>query len=322
MAQLTAAASPRVRLCDIGVNLLDPMFRGVYRGKERHAPDLEHVLRRATAHGVERMLVTAGSLAEAREAVAEVRRRGRAYGDGGVMLATVGVHPTRCGEFDAAEGGPEAHQRELLAVLEDARADGVAAAVGECGLDYARLEFCPREQQLAHFERHFELAERARLPMFLHLRDADDDMLAALERNRARFAARGGVVHSFDGSLETMRRIVGLGLHVGINGCSLRTEESLRVAAEVPADRLLLETDAPWCGVRRTHPGYAHVRTHFEQSSKPERHEPAPDRCVKGRCEPAHLVQVLEVVAAVRGVEPAALAAAVWENSERLFFSQ
>jgi TatD DNase family protein len=76
-------------------------------------------------------------------------------------------------------------------------------------------------------------------------------MLALLRANRARF--REGVVHSFDGSAEEAAELVALGLHIGLNGCSLKTEENLRVAAGIPAERLLLETDCPWCEIRPTH---------------------------------------------------------------------
>lgn len=304
----------RRQLFDIGANLLDDMFAGVYRGKARHAGDLERVLERAAVAGVRRVVVTAGTRDEAARALALARAGPHPV----ELYSTVGVHPTRCGVFEEAGADPDAYERALAEVLEDGARDGRAVAVGECGLDYARLQFCPRETQLRHFGRHFRLAERARLPMFLHMRDAADDMVAALERHREQFAAAGGgVVHSFDGSAATAARLVALGAHIGVNGCSLRTAESLEAVRSVPADRLLLETDAPWCGIRATHPGFGHVRTAFAQCSRPERHDGA--GCVKGRAEPCHLVQVLEVVAAVRGDDEDELAEQVWRNTLRLF---
>lgn len=80
----------------------------------------------------------------------------------------------------------------------------------------------------------------------------------------------------------------------GINGCSLKTEENIKVAAAVPEDRLMIETDCPWCEIRPSHAGRAHVKTVHEARDK-KKH--SGDAMVKGRNEPCNLVQVLEVLA-------------------------
>eukprot|EP00940_MAST-03C_sp_MAST-3C-sp2_P002387 g2387.t1 len=127
----------------------------------------------------------------------------------------------------------------------------------------------------------------------------------------------GGVVHSFDGTLEEARAIIEMGLYIGINGCSLRKPENLKVVRSIPASRLLIETDAPWCDIRPTHAGFGFVRSRWP--TRPRKKFQI-GLCVKSRNEPCHLAQVLEVVAGVRGVEsPEALAKQLLKNTEALF---
>ena len=190
----------------------------------------------------------------------------------------------------------------------------MVVAVGECGLDYDRTEFCARDVQLRNFECQFALAEHTGLPMFLHCRAAQDDMLRLCRAHRQRFKA--GVVHSFDGSAAEAAAFVELGLHIGLNGCSLKTAENLDVVKTIPVDNLMLETDAPWCDIRPTHAGFSHVRSMWPQC-KPDKHQRG--SCVKGRNEPCTMRQVLEVVAGVRGDDPLVLGHQVLENTLGVF---
>jgi hypothetical protein len=139
------------------------------------------------------------------------------------------------------------------------------------------------------------LAADLGLPLFLHLREADepaaDGGAPALDALCAALASapplpRGGVVHSFDGSAASLARVLALPqrLDVGVNGCSLRTATNLSVAATIPLDRLLLESDAPWCGLRPAHASAAHAPA---QAKAVDAKKWAPGARVKGRNEPA-----------------------------------
>eukprot|EP01139_Manchomonas_bermudensis_P025304 Amastigsp_a844952_21.p1 type:complete len:306 gc:universal Amastigsp_a844952_21:961-44(-) len=298
-------AAPAHGLIDIGANLLDGMFQGEYHGRKKHAADLDAVLDRAFESGVvSRVIITGGSLEESRSAAALASTHPR-------LFSTVGVHPTRAGEFESSPlGSPEGH---LAALLEIVRGNASkVAAVGEFGLDYDRLHFCSKDTQRRYFEMQFELARAAQLPLFLHDRNTGGDFFDIIRAHRGDF--HGGVVHSFTGTVDEVRALLDLGLYIGVNGCSMKTEANLEAVRAIPSERLLLETDAPWCELKPTHASWPHVRTHF-----PTKKVFTPGFCVKARSEPVHIVQVLEAVAGVRGQDEAELAALVNANTLALF---
>lgn len=141
--------------------MLDDMFQGEYNGSQKHPPDLEHVLARAWDAGLTHIIITAGNLDEARRAL-------ELAGSDRRLFSTVGVHPTRCGEFAKNdEGGAEPYLDALMELARDGQKTGKVVAIGECGLDYDRLHFCDKPEQMEGFERQFVLAKETGLPMFL-----------------------------------------------------------------------------------------------------------------------------------------------------------
>ncbi|KAI9592366.1 hypothetical protein BDF19DRAFT_451576 [Syncephalis fuscata] len=297
------------KLFDIGANLVDPMFRGIYRGRQVHADDFKLVLQRAKDAGVNQMLITGGSLNESIEALELAREE-----DG--LYSTVGCHPTRCKEFEKYKGGSDAYLAALLKLADQGKTEGKVLAIGECGLDYDRLHFCPKDVQLKYFEWQFDLAEKTQLPMFLHMRAASTDFIDLIKRHRSRFTE--GVVHSFTGTMEEMEACVEQELFIGLNGCSLKTEDNLTVVAAVPEDRIMLETDAPWCETRSTHAGHRYLAgLAWPEAKKKERFEMG--YLVKSRNEPNAMRQVLRIVASVRNVSEEHLAEVVYRNTCRVF---
>ncbi|CAI5734628.1 unnamed protein product [Hyaloperonospora brassicae] len=302
------------KMIDIGANLTDAVFHGLYRGKQQHESDLPTVLARAKAYGVEKIIITGGSLDESREAVRLARD---AASDAFPRLfATVGVHPTRCNEFEADGRTPDAYFAELLALCEHGTKEGIVVAIGECGLDYDRLEFCDKATQLKYFEKQFQLAEQTKLPLFLHNRNTRGEFYDLMLKNRSRFS--NGVVHSFTGGKDEMVRLVKLGLYIGVNGCSLKTEENLDCVKAIPLERLMIETDAPWCDIRPTHAGHCYVETSW-QSKKADKYKP--DCLVKGRNEPCTLIQILEILSRIRCESREDIAVNAFRNAERVFFN-
>lgn len=149
------------------------------------------------------------------------------------VWAAVGIHP--CDAADAVD--------EDLSVIEQLAADEKAVAIGEIGLDYHYEDCCPREVQQHWFRAQLELANRLSLPVVVHDREAHEDTLRFLQEYRP-----AGVVHCFSGSVEMARELLKLGLYIGIGGVVTfkNARKTVEVAAAIPLDRLLLETDAPY----------------------------------------------------------------------------
>jgi len=216
----------------------------------------------------------------------------------------------------------------MINLIKQGKMSGNVVAVGEFGLDYARLQFCPKDIQQLGFRKQLEMAIETKLPLYLHNRDSGDDLYDILLEYRDRLvASQGGddgnirgIVHSFDESVEVATKLMSLGLHIGINGCSLKTPENLQIVAQIPLDKLILETDCPWCDIRPTHSGYEHLQTTFPtKKEKQYNRELAKDFCVKNRTEPCHVAQVAEVIAGVKGLDVADVVAASNRNVFRVF---
>ncbi|MCJ1313313.1 hypothetical protein MMC25_006990 [Agyrium rufum] len=311
--QIIAVATNRLRFVDVGINLTDPIFRGIYHGKKAHEDDLSDIIQRAVDAGCAKMMVTGSDLSESRKAIDLAKEYA------GLCYATVGVHPCHATAFDEyTPGGPDALLSELESLALSAKSSGQCVAFGEIGLDYDRLHFAPKETQLKYFEAQLDLAVKVQLPLFLHSRAASEDFERVL-RPRLKDLPRGGLVHSFTGTREEMERVVGMGLDVGINGCSLKTEENLEVVRGVPLERLQIETDGPWCDMRASHASSKHraKAPPLTRSVKKEKWERG--LMVKTRNEPATIVQVAHVVASVKGISIEEVCEASWNNSIRMF---
>ena len=301
------------KIFDIAANMTDPTFRGIYRGKQAHVDDYDHVIQRARNYGVQKFLYAAGHLDDAFESLKLCEGNSDAF-------ATIGVHPCRATE-PFKDKTPDQHEealneyfKQIESVLADHNLKNRIVAVGECGLDYDRFEYADKETQLKVFPRHFELTEKFNLPMYLHSRATGQEFNDIIKENRSRFP--GGVVHSFTGTEEELQQLLAMDLYIGLNGCSLKTEQNCAVAAQVPLDRLMLETDCPYCDIRNSHHSSQFVKTKFEKKDKKKY---KPEALCKDRNEPCTIVQVVEVLSALKGVSEDEICEVAWKNSMALF---
>ncbi|TFK36871.1 hypothetical protein BDQ12DRAFT_686011 [Crucibulum laeve] len=313
------------RFIDIGVNLTDPMFRGNYHGKQKHDDDFVAMLNRAKAAGVKSMIITGGSLEESRTALLLAAEHS--------LYATAGCHPTRVGEFDKFGDGPDAYLHALDELIHDhlKQPNTKLVAIGECGLDYDRTHFASLDIQRKYFRVQLSLAKKHHLPLFLHSRAAHVDFVTILREEGfgvdggASVGGKGGVVHSFTGTSSEVAELMDMGFYIGINGCSLKTEENLEVVKSIRAERLLLETDAPWCSITSTHASKKYIDKmpaalhdqYFPPTRKPEKFTTGIS--VKGRNEPVTIGGIAWVVSCLLGISFEEISKLIWKNTVDTF---
>ena len=211
------------------------------------------------------------------------------------------MHPCSATTFANHPESPDTLLQELESLAQRYKKSGLCTAFGEIGLDYDRLHYTDKETQLKYFEAQLDIATRVQLPLFLHSRAAHADFLRLLQP-RLEALPKRGLVHSFTGTVEEMEGVVAMGFDVGVNGCSLKTEENLEVVRRLPLERLQIETDGPWCEMRPSHASAKYLKDvpPLPRAVRKEKWESG--LMVKGRNEPVAIVQVAHVVAGVKGI--------------------
>lgn len=309
---------PTMKFFDIGVNATDPQFLGRYRSKQRHSSDFHLVRQRSIDVGCTHWLITGSDLACSREALKVVDQYNNNDDDSECCwYTTAGIHPTCSNVLTPS------NQATYLADLESFcqnESKGKVRAFGELGLDYDRLDWSSKDAQIFAFSAQLKIAVRLQLPLFLHSRACEDDFGRMLGEYTNQLPKRG-VVHSFTGSLQEMQGLVKDGWSIGVNGCSLKTEENLQVVKEIPMHLLMLETDAPWCDIRPSHASHKYLKIDgapdTEDMKKVKKFEMG--KMVRSRNEPCTIRQVAWIVAQVKGLPYESVANQAFENTMKMF---
>jgi TatD DNase family protein len=240
--------------------------------------DFDQVMKRAHEAGVIRMMAIGINQRTSILSVALAQAHEDIY-------ASVGVHP------HDVKNCSESMLREMMTLTSDRKN---VLAWGEIGLDYNRM-YSPRQVQEKWFDRQLAIAAELELPMIFHERDSNGRFLDILKNHRNNTVK--GVVHCFSGNQYELNEYLALGLHIGITGILTingRGAQLRKMAAGIPSDRLLVETDAPYL-------------------------VPAPQKNHARRNEPAYVKSVLLKLAEVRNEEPEELAEIIWKNTCQLY---
>nr|XP_023018553.1 uncharacterized protein LOC111507483 [Leptinotarsa decemlineata] len=209
------------KFIDIGANLTDAMYSGIYNGTKKHEPDLQQVLQRSWDAGLSKIVITGGNLEESRKALEICRSDDRLY-------ATVGCHPTRCGEFEQNGQDPNNYLEKLVVFLN---------------------------------------------------------------------------------KIKPSRKF----------SSSLKTEENLKTVQSLPSDKILLETDCPWCEVRPSHAGYKLISKENQAVPSVKKEKWSPHHMVKSRNEPNNIRQVFDIVSTVKQVSADEFCEKIYQNTLDLF---
>jgi len=243
---------------------------------EQFQQDLPAVLERATAAGVGHIVSIATTASSSAVCVGLAQRFP-------ALAASVGIQPNH-----VAQAGP----RDWETVANLATQNRVVA-IGETGLD-RHWDSTPFPQQEVYFARHLQLARRHHLPVVIHCREAEADIVRMLREDYERNGPVRGVMHSFTGDAATAEHCLAMGLHISFAGMvTYKNAQNVRaVAVGIPADRLLVETDSPYLA-------------------------PVP---VRGRRnEPAFVIHTATCLASARGTQLLMLAEQLTRNAKQLF---
>jgi TatD DNase family protein len=247
---------------------------------DSYADDREALLSRAAEAGVTRIINPAIDLETSTGIIKQAARYPSVY-------ATVGIHPNSTADFDAS----------MIERLAELAAQGRIVSVGEIGLDYY-WDKSPKHKQFEAFEAQLALAARLELPVIIHNRNASEDTIPILE-NWAKtlppaLRERPGVLHSVSAPQELAERALACGFYLGFTGpiTYKNAEDTRRLAAATPLDRILVETDGPFL-------------------------TPVPHR--GKRNEPAYIPLIIERLAAVKQISVEAMGQATTDNAVRLF---
>lgn len=271
--------SPNVKtldIIDIGANLTNKVFKN----------DIETILKESLKNNVTHIIITGTSIKKSIEAI-QICKRFENRTDVPKLTCTVGVHPHDSYTIKDLNKAKD----EMIRLIRENK--NFVVAVGECGLDYNRM-FSTIEQQTSVFDMQLEIAQELNMPLFLHEREAHTDFVKVIKNRNFTF---NGVVHCFTGTRDEMKTYLDdMGFYIGLTGfiCNARSQSLRNILSEIPLEKLLIETDAPYMTPQNIYPRPKHN-------------------------QPMYLTHVLQEISNITGIDPKLVAEHTTKNSVRLF---
>src|SRR3989344_6974173 len=249
--------------------------------------DFHEVIKRAIDNGV--WMINVGTQRDTSEAAIKL---GHEYPEG--LWATVGLHPIHTSrsfhdEQEIGGGGAFESRDEIFDYdfYKNLAQDQKVVAIGECGLDYYRLEEDTKQKQKQVFEKQIALAQEINKPLMIHCREAFSDLISILKSKGG-----PGIVHFFSGTTEDAKELMDLGFSFSFGGGTTFARASEKTAKSIPLERILLETDAPYFA-------------------------PVPYR--GKRNEPSYVLEVAQKISRVKNIPVEEVAEKTFANAQRIF---
>ncbi|KAM0676102.1 TatD DNase [Gurleya vavrai] len=281
---------------DISFNAADEMYNGFYNNSKKHDPDLDIVMQRSFKNNILPFFV--GKNYETSKKCLQLANKYNTF-------CYLGLHPNNATENkeDIDKIINLINEQKNIEKPNNFRNKNTFIAVGECGLDFYR-NFANKNDQKEIFTKLLDLNEKC---YFIHSRNSHRELLEIIDDYKLK-----GVVHSFDGTIEEARDLIKKGLFIGINGHSLK--ENLHYIKEIDISKILIESDAPYCGIGKTYEGYKYIKTYFEETKKYNS-----DKIFKRRNEPCKTIQIMEVLSSLYDIEIEELEKILFDNTIQCF---
>ena len=316
---------------DIGTNLTFDDFKGIYNGKQFHEPDLHRVIERAEKVGVTHIVLISTHLDDLLGNI-EIIERFKSISSI-TFKTTIGMHPIRINQLcinnhleDIESMKNKMNEIVNQMIIIGKEHEDKLCAIGEIGLDYGNDSDTEENgnndnkfkeyQQCAYKQLSLLHSTFPQLPFLFHCKNAWNDFHRLNEE--LGYNGSFGVIHCFDGNNNELQRTLNYGWDIGVSCLSVLTEERIDTMKNIPLQRLHIETDSPFCDIKRTSAAFKYINRTSLGLRLPKY---KPDSLVMRRNEPCNIIDIATIMSKITDNDYSSIVNTVYSNSQRIFFS-